>query len=201
MQQRKKQPQQTRRAILDATGECFSRTGYAGTGLGAIVAAAGLTKGGLFHHFPDKQSLALAWIEERLAVEIEVQWLTPLASAESLDTLKSVCRLGLDGLRPGAATATLAALAAELGAVDEVLGQRLEEIYDRWRTTIAGLLERGKAAGNIHRSIQPAAEAAFLVALVTGASVTAVCAREPTALRACLTALEDYLDTLRSVSA
>ena len=109
MQQRKKQPQQTRRAILDAAGEGFSRTGYAGTGLGAIVAVAGLTKGGLFHHFPDKRALALAWIEERLAVEIEAQWLIPLADADSLGVLKSVCRLGLNGLRPGAATATLAA--------------------------------------------------------------------------------------------
>jgi len=200
MQQRKKQPQLTRRVILDAAGEGFSRAGFAGTGLGEIVAGAARTKGALFHHFPDKQALALAWIEERLAPAIDAQWLVPLQDADSLGTLKNVCRLRLGELQAGDATSTLAALTAELGALHGVLGQRLALIYERWRTAVAELLERGKAAGGIHRSIKPTAEAAFLVALVTGASVTAACAREPAALRACATALEDYLDTLRNVS-
>lgn len=200
MQQRKKQPQVTRRAILDAVGDGLSRAGYGATGLGSIAAAAAVTKGGLFHHFPDKRALAMAWIDERLALEIEAQWITPLAAAETLDALKNVCRTGLGELRPGTGTATLASLAAELGGRDAVLGERLEMIYESWRAAVAGLLERGKAAGGIHRSIQPVAESAFLVALVTGASVIAACAGDPAALRACATALADYLDTLRTVA-
>jgi AcrR family transcriptional regulator len=200
MKQRKKQPLVTRQVILDAAGEGFAQTGYVGTGLGAIVAAAAVTKGALFHHFADKQALAQAWIDERLAPEIEAQWLTPLAAGDTLETLKTVCRSRLGGLRRGDPTVTLAAMAAELGGRDPVLGGRLERIHDHWRESISGLLERGKAAGGIHQSIKPAAEAAFLVAVVAGASVTAALAADPAALRACGTALEDYLDTLRSMA-
>lgn len=201
MKQSKKQPQVTRQALLAAAGEGFARTGYIGTGLGTVVAAAGVTKGALFHHFPDKQALALAWIDECLAPEVEAHWLAPLRDADGLSTLRDVCRLRLDGLRPGDATATLAALAAELGVRDTVLGGRLEGIYDHWREAIAGLLERGQASGGVHRSIKPEAEAAFLVAVVAGTSVTAAWMPERTALRRCATALEDYLETLRSVPA
>lgn len=198
MNQRKKQPRITRAALLDAAGEEFSRCGYAGAALGNVVARAALTKGALFHHFPDKRSLAHAWIEERLASAIAALWLAPLQQADSLDALRQLCRLRFGELAAGDATTGLAALAAELGAADDLLGAGLEKIYADWRAAVAGLLERGKAAGRIHRSIKPAAEAAFFVALIAGVSVTAQSPRAADIRRACLTSLEDYLDTLRS---
>jgi len=198
MIQRKKQPQLTRSALLDAAGEEFARTGYVGTGLGSVVLRAGLTKGGLFHHFPDKRSLAQAWIEERLAGAIDVLWIGPLEQADSVEALKTLCRLRFGELAPGDATATLSTLAAEVTAGDDLLGTSLERIFDHWRGAIARLLERGKTAGRIHRSIQPAAEAAFFVALIAGVTVTARLPRHAETRRACLNSLEDYLDTLRS---
>ena len=198
MLQRKKQPQITRQALLAAAGEEFSRCGYAGTGLGAVVERAELTKGALFHHFPDKRSLAKSWIEERLAGAIEAHWHAPLEQADSLDALRTLCRLRFSELAPGDASCALSALAAELTTRDDLLGGCLEKVFAAWRAAIAGLLERGKTAGRIHRSIKPAAEAAFLVALITGVGVTAKSPRAAAARRACLSALEDYLDTLRT---
>jgi len=201
MTQRKKQPKITRAALLDAAGEEFSRSGYVGTGLGSVVARAGLTKGALFHHFPDKRSLAQAWIDERLAPAIAELWLTPLQHAESLDALRHLCRLRFSELTPGDATCALSALAAESSAPENSLGPRLERIFDAWRDALASLLERGKTAGRIHRSIKPPAEAAFLVALIAGVSVTANSPRNAETRRACLNSLEDYLDTLRNPAA
>ena len=198
MTQRKKQPKITRAALLDAAGEEFARSGYADTGLGSIVERAALTKGALFHHFPDKRSLARAWIEERLAGAIDALWLAPLVQADSLDALRNLCRLRFNELAPGDATTALSALAAELSARDDLLGVSLEKIHDDWRAAVAGLLERGKAAGRVHRSIKPAAEATFFVALVTGVTITANSPRTADTRRACLASLEDYLETLRS---
>ena len=198
MIQRKKQPQITRKAILDAAGEGFSQSGYGATGLGAVVERAELTKGALFHHFPDKRGLAKSWIEERLASTIEHLWLSPLESADTLDALKTLCRLRFSEFQAGDATAALSALAAEISSHDEVLSGCLDKIFDDWRAAIAMFLERGKSAGRIHRSIKPTAEAAFLVSLIAGVTVTAKSSGQVEIRRACLHSLEDYLDTLRS---
>ncbi|MEI7908153.1 MAG: TetR/AcrR family transcriptional regulator [Verrucomicrobiota bacterium] len=198
MNQRKKQPLLTRAALLDAAGEEFSRTGYVGTGLGSVTLRAGVTKGGLFHHFPDKRSLAQAWIAERLAPAIAALWHIPLEQAATLDVLKQLCRQRFSELAPGDATSALSALTAESRGSDGLLVAGLEEIFEAWRGALGDFLERGKSAGGIHRSIKPAAEAAFLVALIVGVAVTANSPHNAATRRACLSSLEDYLETLRS---
>lgn len=50
----------TRRRILDAAMQVFREKGYAATRVEDICARAGLTKGGFFHHFPDKPAVAAA---------------------------------------------------------------------------------------------------------------------------------------------
>jgi AcrR family transcriptional regulator len=198
MKQREKQPERTRRALVEAAAEEFARHGYAGTGLGAIVARCGLTKGALFHHFPDKQALALAWVGEHLASAMTALWITPLESPASLDAFRAFCRARCLELRPGDTTSALVSLTAETAAAAPLLGEALDGVLGAWRGAIAGLLERGKAGGWIHRSIQPAAEAGFLVAVFCGFSVTTQGRPDEGVRRACATALESYLETLRA---
>lgn len=197
MKQRKKQPVLTRQTILHAAGAEFSRHGYAGTGLGAIVTRADLTKGALFHHFPDKQSLAAAWIAEYLADAMEALWILPLDALGSLDAFLTFCRTRCLELQPGDATSALVSLTAETAAADPVLGAALERVFAAWRAAVAGWLERGKSAGWIHRSIHPALEAAFLVSAVAGFSVTTKFHPDESSRRTCAAALAGYLETLR----
>jgi AcrR family transcriptional regulator len=197
MKQRKKQPIQTRQAILAAAGAEFAAHGYAGSGLGSIVSTAGLTKGALFHHFPDKQKLAAAWIAENLAPAISERWIQPLESIVSLEGLRAFGRLRCLELQAGDAASALVSLAAEC-APDSVLGASLENVFRIWREAVAALIERGKVEGWIHRSIQPAVEAAFLVSAFSGFTVTTRCSPDEGSRRTCATALEGYLETLRA---
>jgi AcrR family transcriptional regulator len=50
--------------LLAAARERFAKDGYAGTSLDAIAAAAGVTKGALYHHFAGKRDLFQAVFEE-----------------------------------------------------------------------------------------------------------------------------------------
>jgi len=59
----------TRAALVAAARELFLARGYAATGTPEIVAAAGLTRGALYHHFADKTALFLA-VAEQLAQEV-----------------------------------------------------------------------------------------------------------------------------------
>lgn len=47
----------TKRALLDSATTLFTDHGYAGTSLDEVVAAARVTKGALYHHFPSKLAL------------------------------------------------------------------------------------------------------------------------------------------------
>src|SRR5438477_1572020 len=53
----------TRDALLGAGRRLFAENGYAGTGREEIVAAAGVTRGALQHHYGDKVSLFRAVYE------------------------------------------------------------------------------------------------------------------------------------------
>lgn len=54
-----------RRAIVEAAIQHFAREGYRGTGIAAIAEAAGVTTGGLLHHFGSKEGLLVEVLRER----------------------------------------------------------------------------------------------------------------------------------------
>ncbi|MDR3438636.1 TetR/AcrR family transcriptional regulator [Telmatospirillum sp.] len=54
---RKKQPEAVRRALLDCATKLAGEWGLTALTVQAVADAAGVTKGGLFHHFPNKQAL------------------------------------------------------------------------------------------------------------------------------------------------
>ena len=59
----------TRSRILDIAQESVLAKGFDATSIDEIVAAAEITKGGFFYHFPDKNALARALLERYVAEE------------------------------------------------------------------------------------------------------------------------------------
>ena len=65
--ERKKQPEIVRRSLLDCAAKLAAEQGVAALSVQAVADAAGVTKGGLFHHFPSKQALLEAVMTDLLA--------------------------------------------------------------------------------------------------------------------------------------
>lgn len=65
--QRKKQPEKVRKDLLDCAAKIAAEQGLANLTLDAVAKAAGVTKGGLFHHFPNKKVLVDALFENLLS--------------------------------------------------------------------------------------------------------------------------------------
>nr|WP_162427189.1 TetR/AcrR family transcriptional regulator [Pontibacter pudoricolor] len=52
--------ERTRQYIIEQAAHLFNQRGYSGTSLQDIMAATGLTKGGIYGHFESKEEIALA---------------------------------------------------------------------------------------------------------------------------------------------
>lgn len=77
----------TRTALLSAARRLFIEKSYAETATPDIVAAAGVTRGALYHHFADKQALFRAVVEQEASqVADEIERATP-ASVNARDAL------------------------------------------------------------------------------------------------------------------
>lgn len=73
----KKKPTQARAkatvdAIVEATGEVFTKRGMKKTTTVGVAERAGVSVGSLYQYFPDKQALIAAFFERRLAEDLEL---------------------------------------------------------------------------------------------------------------------------------
>src|SRR3984957_18070823 len=75
-------PERTRVRLLQAAFREVYGSGFQSAGLNAILAAAGVTRGALYHHFGSKEALGYAIVEEIIAPDNRGQWLRPLEHCE-----------------------------------------------------------------------------------------------------------------------
>jgi len=74
-------PDQTRQRILQAAFMEMYRSGFQGMRLDEVIAATQLTKGALYHHFPNKRALGYAVVDEMIIPTVDAVWLQPLKNA------------------------------------------------------------------------------------------------------------------------
>lgn len=77
----------TRAALIGAARQAFAAEGYAATAIEAVVAAAGVTRGALYHHFADKKALFAA-VAEMCAGEVSAA--VESAAAEAPDPHRAI---------------------------------------------------------------------------------------------------------------
>ena len=194
-------PDQTRNLILDAAFQAIHRHGYQGMRLDDVVAATGLTKGALYHHFPNKQALGYAVVDEIIRGMIEQLWLRPLASSE--DPLQEIISFvgHMDSIF-GADIVTLGCpvnnLAQEMSPLDEGFRTRLDSLYQEWRAGIQAALERARESGAIRGDIDAHKVASFVLAAFAGCIGVAKNAQSLDQLRLCAAGLVEYLESLRT---
>jgi len=61
-----KAPEQRREEIFEAALICFNRNGYHQTSIDEIAAQAGISKGGIYHHFTSKKELVVELLRNRV---------------------------------------------------------------------------------------------------------------------------------------
>jgi AcrR family transcriptional regulator len=201
--QRRRQPDVTRERLLQAAFEEIYRRGFQSASLETILRQAGVTKGALYHHFPDKASLGHAVVDDVVTELLLERWLGLLARqpGDPLTALQGMLeeRVAQLTAREIELGCPLNNLAQEMSPLDERFRRRVAATFDKWTRGFAEVIERGQAEGTVRRDMDAKTMAQFLVAGIEGSFGLAKAARSPALLRSNLEVLSTWLESLRPV--
>jgi AcrR family transcriptional regulator len=173
--------------------------GFQGTDLDTILDGSGVTKGALYHHFPGKDALGHAIVDDVLAPITRDKWVRPLADAAdpigALIAIVESTSLEAEDVRRGC---PLNNLSQEMSPLDETFRAKLAGLFGEWRDAIASALRRGRARGLVRADVDPAETATFVVAVYEGYLSLAKNAQDPRVLRSGKKQIVKYLTSLRA---
>jgi len=177
---RKKNPQHTRQQILEVTADLIHRHGYKGLRVDEVVEKTGLTKGAIYHHFPNKQALGYAVVDELFHKHF-IDHLNALKEsggkplqiiAQSFNPSESMCEADLEVGCP------LTNLGQEMSYEDEGFRVRINSIFDNWSNMVAELIKQGIEDGSIKPSTDPVKTSRFLVSSFQGIQCSSKCTKD-----------------------
>ena len=152
-----------REALVTAAGRLLRDRGFDRTGVAEIAAAAGLTHGAFYSHFPSKEALC----EEAVA-----RMSSPLSDSGSWPALVNAY-LDQRHVRDRAVGCPYAALAADVPREAAPIRAAFAKSLDRWVDTVAELMP-----GKPSRKRAIAAAAALLGAVTMARTATSTQARD-----------------------
>lgn len=190
----------TRQKLIEsAFGEIY-RHGFRAASLARILAETGLSKGALYHHFPDKRALGLAVIEEAIRPRLSRMVFEPVSQAgRPLQAMIDLVEAKAS--RPDPAEVALGCplnnLMQEMSPIDEAFRLRLNTLFSDWVDTVADGLARGQSSGEVRADVDARATALFFVSALEGCVGTSKNMQSITSYQGCLAQLRRFLETLR----
>jgi len=190
----------TRGKILFAAYREIHSQGFQAASLSNILSHTGVTKGALYHHFPNKTELGYAVIDEVIAQRIHQSFIQPLQNFDNpidgfIELIQSSGKtFSITDINLGC---PLTNLAQEMAPIDEGFRMRLVDIYEKWHQSIADLMTGAKHSGHIIDEADPYTLAVTIVATMEGALNAAKVAQSLDKLYYCGCGLIQYLQLIR----
>jgi AcrR family transcriptional regulator len=157
----------TRAYLLQAAAEAFAERGYAETTISELIVRSGLTKGAFYFHFPSKEHLALAVIDEKQRQSIESIQAAIDGEHRAIDQLRQVALALVRLHRDDPSAFSVSRLSRDLARVPDVR-DRIRDHMRAWVGMLAGLITRAQADGDLPGTIEAGDLAALLVAATDG---------------------------------
>jgi TetR/AcrR family transcriptional repressor of nem operon len=195
----KKHPYQTRDKLLQAAFCEIHRQGFQAASIANILADTGLTKGALYHHFPTKQALGLAVIDEVIRERLDRLIFKSLRESDHpVETLLEIIAT-IDEWRPSNFIdlgCPLNNLMQEMSPLDETFKNRLNAVLMLWKDAVENALQRGKEQGVVRTEVDCKAVALFVVSAWEGCIGIAKNLQSAEAFSLCMRQLHGYIRSL-----
>jgi TetR/AcrR family transcriptional regulator, transcriptional repressor for nem operon len=171
----------TRARIVAAAAELMYIRGVGATTLDDVLAASGVSKSQLYHHFDGKDALVRAVIDhmgERV-IERERDALGHVSTIPGLRRWRDAL-VQNNALRHGAYGCSLGSLASEVSDHDAVARRALSELFAEWQELLARVLRRLQDDGALPAEVSVDQLATGLMAAVQGGYMLAQTERDVT---------------------
>lgn len=194
-------PEQTRAELLQAAFKEVHEHGFQAASLKRILANTNFTKGALYHHFPNKNAMGLAVLDEVIGAAIYQYRIEPLEQVDNpVPVLLKMIEEQIDsitdeGIRLGC---PMNNLSQEMSPLDDEFREHLRQIFERWRTGLADALRRGQKKGNIRREVNCDQTSIFIIATFQGSLGMSKTYQSAELFKSCAAQLRVYLEALQA---
>jgi AcrR family transcriptional regulator len=154
--------------VVRSALQAYATNGYSGSSLAGIAAAAGLTTAGLLHHFPSKEELLVAVLQERDRLDGERFNLRGFVGLDALDALVKLVEANVS--TPGLVRA-FTVLMGESAAEDHPASRWFRERYPRRCDNLAAALRAGIDRNEVRSGTDCDAVATEIIAMMDGLQV------------------------------
>ena len=190
----------TKQFIVERSAPIFNEKGYAGTSLYDLTKATGLTKGGIYGNFENKDEVAIAAFDynfNRVTAFIKDKILTTENSIERLLVYPNVYRdfLKIPFLKPGC---PILNTSTEADDTHPKLRERASNALVFWKDSIENQIRRGIKRGEIKAETNANEVAVILMSLIEGAIMQAKVTGKPTELKTAMNYLEKLIRDLKT---
>jgi TetR/AcrR family transcriptional repressor of nem operon len=192
-------PERTRKRLLQAAFQEIYRSGFRSADVDAILAKAGVTKGALYYHFDSKEALGYAVVDEVIASNLHQKWVQPLRNAENpIDVLVRIVQsesLKREDVQRGC---PLLNLSQEMSGLDEGFRRRTAKLYKDWHDSMAEALRKGQKRRVVRSDINANETATFLIAAWEGYVVLGKNSQDPLTMQSGQRRVSGQLESLRT---
>ena len=191
----------TRAKIVAAAADLMYVKGVGMTTLDEVVAASGVSKSQLYHHFAGKDALVRAVIEltgERV-MQRERDALGHVSTIPGLKRWRDAL-LQSNALRHGAYGCALGSLASDVADHDDIARQSLARLFGQWQALLAEVLERLKDNGTLPANAATDQLATGLMGALQGGYLLAQAAHDVAPMGTSITMALDHIENLAARS-
>ncbi|MFK0114111.1 TetR family transcriptional regulator [Streptomyces sp. NPDC091217] len=160
-----------RAQIIEAAFTAFGQVGYRNASMVQLAAACGVSRAGLLHHFPTKESLLEAVLEERERQDDEHFFRSGAVNHDGLEYFASMIRLVAHNQANPLIVSLFAVLSSESTAADHPARPYFVTRYERARRQMQLAVDDLAHRGLLRPHVDPSGLAADLIAFIDGLQI------------------------------
>ena len=190
----------TRQNIIDKSMQLFSVKGYYNTSIADIIQATGLTKGGLYGHFANKQEIWYAVYAECARIWKSIVFQEVKDISDPLERLARVIENSMKNYLGGGVFeggCFMLTSLVDLAGQSAPMSRHVLEGFQKFSALIRRWLEEAAQQGILREGLNPAEIADFILISLNGAAPLYAASQDPAIWRHTLAQLHFYLQSLR----